>query len=620
MTDSALPLPADYDQAIVAPLLANSILGQCSYESLARTLPHVTEHWFAVGEALYEAGSSADKLYVLREGSVRLERQHSEPLLSRQGLCGEETAVGLSDYLGSAIAATPVSALIIPRASAQALVKSNPSLRSEFFRGLALPGANPAPPSASKTKKGENGNWMNVAGWLLAILLPALIILTAPNFGMNQNTALFLAVFAATICMWVFSLVDEYVPGIFAIFAILVLGIAPPSAVLSGFASDGFFLAMSILGLSTVIVASGLSYRFLVWLLLRLPNREIWQNFGLLLTGFLLTPMVPSINGRVVLLAPLAIDMAEILHARRKGKAATGLAITTFTGASLLSAVFLSSKSVNFVIFGLLPIQAQMQFQWLFWFVAAALTGAVMLLLYAGLMTLMLRHDERLHLSKEQLAAQLTLLGPMRTREWSAVFGVALFMLGVMTASLHKIQPPWVAVAILYVLLVFGFLRKDEFKEKIDWPFLVYLAGIVGIVGAFNAVGLDNWLAEHLSPLGELMRSNFPLFIAILAGITFVIRLVVPISTTIVIVAAVMMPLATAYGINAWVVGFIVLMLGEMWFFPYQCSYYIQFRDLLAKSDINDERLFLRFNTLINLGKILAVYASLPYWKALGLL
>lgn len=621
---TAVEIPASavsYDRNIVAPLLADPVLGRCSYESLARILPHLGERSYQAGETLFAAGDKADALVILRQGSVDLERANTGTFESKQSLCGEECALGLDTYLGSAVARTPVTALVLPRATAVALVAANPGLRADLFRGLALPGVVGDRPAARKQAAGsvrENG--MHAVGWLATLCVPAAILWFAPAMSVGQNTALFLAVFAATICMWVFSLVDEFVPGIFAIFAILVLGVAPPSAVLSGFASDGFFLAMSILGLSTVIVASGLSYRFLLWLLLKLPNREGWQNLGLLLTGFLLTPMVPSINGRVALLAPLTIDMAEILHARRRGKASTGLAISAFTGASLLSAVFMSSKSVNFVIYGLLPAQAQTQFQWLFWLFAAAATGVAMLLFHWALAALFLRHEEQLVLSKDQVAAQLRLLGPMRTREWAAVAGVGLFMLGVVTASLHKIQPPWVALAILYVLLVFGFLRKEEFRDKIDWPFLVYLAGIVGLVGAFNAVGLQNWLAVQLAPLGSLMQKSFPLFIAALAAIIFVIRLAVPISTTIVIVAAVMMPLASAYGINAWIVGFIVLMLGEMWFFPYQCSYYVQLRDLLGKSEVYDERRFLAFNLASNVGKLVALYISLPYWKALGLL
>jgi len=312
--------------------------------------------------------------------------------------------------------------------------------------------------------------------------------------------------------------------------------------------------------------------------------------------------------------------MVEILKGKPLGKLATGLAITTFTGASLLSAIFLSSKSVNFVIYGLLPDQAQAQFQWLFWLYASAATGATLTIAYFVLFSLMQRNGEIHLLNKEQIAAQLHLLGPIRNREWSAVLGMGVFMLAVLTAAIHKIQPPWVAVAILYALLVYGFLDKKEFREKIDWPFLVYLAGIVGLVGTFNSVGLNDLLAANLVRLGSFMRTDFALFVPVLAAVIFVIRLAVPISTTIVVAAAVFMPLAVASGINAWVVGFTILVLGEMWFFPYQCSYYLQFRELMAKSGNYDEAAFLRFNVIMNFAKIGAIYASFPYWKWLGLL
>lgn len=625
MTDNgqvdSQPKANGYESAFVEPLLGNSVLGQCSYESLARILPHVTERRIVAGEKLFSAGETADNFFIVCAGTVQLKRSDSIAVTPANGLCGEECLIELPAYLSDAVAIADLTVLAIPKRSVRALLASNPSLRSLFLQSFALPGTELATAISTKHQVGSSKqNWSKPLGWLATILLPALTLWLGPDSGLQQNATLFLAVFLATVSMWVFSLVDEFVPGIFAIFAILILGVAPPSAVLAGFASDGFLLAMSILGLSTVIVASGLSYRFLLWLLLKLPNGERWENLGLLLTGILLTPVVPSINGRVALLAPLAIDMVEILKCKGKGPAATRLAITTFTGASMLSAVFLSSKSVNFVIYGLLPIQSQAQFQWLFWLFASVVAGALMMTFYIGLFVWMQRHKEVHVLAKNQVAAQLKLLGPLRNREWSAVLGMAVFMLAVLTASMHKIQPPWIALTILYALLVYGFLDKKEFKEKIDWPFLVYLAGIVGLVGAFNSVGLDVWLSDHLSGLGGFMRTNLPLFIALLACVIFIIRLAVPISTTIVITAAVFMPLATASGLNAWIIGFIILVLGEMWFFPYQCSYYIQFRDILSKSNVYDESQFLRFNALMNVGKIAAIYVSLPYWEMMGLL
>ena len=263
--------------------------------------------------------------------------------------------------------------------------------------------------------------------------------------------------------------------------------------------------------------------------------------------------------------------------------------------------------------------QGQDQFQWLPWFLAASATGAIMLAAFLLLSALFFREPDTATLSREQIVSQFRLIGRMKNREWAAIFGIVIFMLGVVTSSLHGIQPPWIGLAILYALLLFGFLRKSEFKERIDWPFLVYLGGIVGIVAAFNYVGLASWMAQHLSGLGEYMQRNFPLFIALLFAIIALIRLAVPISATIVVSATVFMPLAEIYGVNPWLVGFIILVLGEMWFLPYQCSYYLQFRNI-ARDGVYDEKRFLIFNALMNAVKLGAVYASIPFWRAMGLL
>jgi hypothetical protein len=40
----------------------------------------------------------------------------------------------------------------------------------------------------------------------------------------------------------------------------------------------------------------------------------------------------------------------------------------------------------------------------------------------------------------------------------------------------------------------------------------------------------------------------------------------------------------------------------------------------LTRGRVYDENLFLKFNAFANLMKIAAIYASMPYWKSLGLL
>jgi divalent anion:Na+ symporter, DASS family len=423
-----------------------------------------------------------------------------------------------------------------------------------------------------------------------------------------------------TVSMWIFGLGNIFVPSLFIVLAMIVLGLVPESVALSGFASDGLFMAMSILGLSALLVSSGLTYRFLLYALKISPGNQFFYNLNLILSGILLSTVVPSINGRAVLIAPFLRDMVEVLKSRPLGRASNLMAVSAFTGASLFSPIFLSSKSVNFVVYGLLPEQMQNAFEWVGWLVAASMTGIIMLVAYVLLASLFFGNRERLPISKILLAEQLAMLGPISSREWAAIIGIISFGVGVIASPIIHISPPWISFILFFGLLLSGALKPEEFKHDIDWPFLIFMAGVVGMVNGMRHLELDTWMAQKFTWMGAYMVDDFPLFILMLTGALTLVRVVVPISAAIVTFAAVFNSIALVEGVNPWIVGFIILTLGENWYAPYQCSYYIQFRDILRDPPLYDEKRFLLFNALMTVVKLGAIYASIPFWKYLGLM
>lgn len=586
-------------------------------------LRNVHERHFKAGELIYTADSEANFLYLLHKGRVRLASPTGKLITLESTRFGEEAATDVPHYMSDAVALTDVVAFAIPRTSLAGLNEYNPGHKAQFYFSLlanfsgerirhrvGVPGA----------EHGHGRDTIQAVGWFMAIVLPLLVLFYGRDLGLDRETSVFLAIFSATVVMWVFELVDEYIPGLFAVLMTLALGLAPAKTVLAGFASDGFFMAMSILGLGTVVVLSGLSFRFLLWLLRYLPNTTNGHNLGLLLTGILLTPIVPSINARAVLVAPFLIDMVETVKFKFQGKAATRLAVAAFTGATLLSACFMTSRSVNFVIFGLLAPQQQDHFQWVYWLFAAAAAAIAMLLIYFIAVSLAFPSRETPQLSKEQVEIQLSLLGSIKNREWAAIAGVLIFALGVITTSVHNIQPPWMGMAILYSLLLFGSLRKNEFREKTDWPSLIYLGSLIGILNVFSYFGLDKLISGHLAVLGEVMRTDFRLFVTILFGVVLALRFVIPNTATIALCATIFMPLAGQAGVNPWVIGFILLLLGDMWLLAYQCPHYQQFQELIREKGVYDPKAFLKFNLFMNVVRLVAIYASIPFWTWLGLL
>ena len=188
-----------------------------------------------------------------------------------------------------------------------------------------------------------------------------------------------------------------------------------------------------------------------------------------------------------------------------------------------------------------------------------------------------------------------------------------------MTSSIHKINPAWIGVALLFMFISLGILKTKHLQREVDWPFLILVGAMVGITESFSYLGIDKWVGIQLSWLGVYMQSNFELFILLLTGVIFIIRLALPINLAVIIIATMFLPVAEISGVNAWMVIFIILTLGESWFLPYQCSYYVQFQEFNQKEKLYDEKVFLKFNAIMNIVRLLSIYASLLLWKQMGI-
>ena len=606
-------------------LAAISLFSQVHKRTLARLLPLLEQQKLEVGDRLFISGDDAESLYYIQSGKVKLSsiRESCVEILGKEQFLGEETAINTRCYMFNAEVIEETVVLILPKQALTLLLEDNQDLRARFYESFINHCSDPEHPfqliekKPDKTTEDEN----KVVGWLLAIIVPVLVY-----YGAEQQTKLawagvnFLAIFSSAVVMWVFRLVPEYVPALFIVTSVIVLGLVPTHIILAGYSSGSFFMALSVFGIGAVLVQSGFTYRLALNILRITPNSGFWYQLSMFFIGLLLTPVLPSANGRAGLISPLLVDMSDILGFKRGGMGATQLSVAAFSGISLFSAVFLTSKSVNFALFGMFPTQIKDQFTWGYWVYAAGVAFIVLAIGYLVLSKLFFRQQENTNLSKGQLRSQLEILGPMQMSEWVALGGVVFFIVGVMTASIHKIQPPWIGLAILYCLLTLGSISKKGFRQDIDWPFLLMLGGFVGLVKTMSYLQVDAWFAGHLLWIGQFMTTDFNLFILMMGVTMYLIRLVVPNSAAIILVASIFMPIAIHQGINPWIIAFIILMFSDGWFMPYQCSYYLALVSKTAPYKLFIHKQLLLFNAWSNLIRFAAVYASVPFWRSLGLL
>ncbi|MBF0157904.1 MAG: anion permease [Magnetococcales bacterium] len=618
----------------LAALLRNEpVFSACPVGDLARLLGKVTVRSLLPGEVLHEQGSQAQESYVVLSGCFCLDGPDHQPIAVRSGLLGQEAVLTMQAYATTVTATESAMVVVIPKAALQHAVWSNQDLRDLIFASFTDRFMHPS-------RTSETGSLLQAAltklhtslhkempvnklvGWFLTLAAP---VLTVYGLGQlanppNEQAGYVMAILSAAVMMWIFRTLPDFVPALFAVMTLLLLGLVPQGIALSGFSSDSIFLALGIFALSIVLTNSGFSYRVLLWLLRIGPANKAWYNLCLFLTGTILTPLVPSCNGRILIMTPFLSDLLNGFATATANTEKSRLGASVLYGISLMSSIFLSSKSINFVVFGFLPLQEQAYFNWFIWLYTASVCGGVLVVLYGLGAMIVFRNHDRPRISPETVRTQLHMLGPMKSAEWAGLLGLGLLLLSFLSITINRIGVPWVALSILFALLTLDFLGKKEIQHQVDWSFILFLAGLIGMINAMRYLQIDVWLTQQMGWLATLMRDDFYSFIAVLATSIFVVRIAMPINATVIIFSTLLIPTSINVGVNPWLVGFLVLLFSESFIWPYQSSYYMQFSNLMAKTIAVDDRRLLLFNLYVSLAKLAAVYASIPFWQYLGIL
>lgn len=610
------------DQAGIDLLLREPVFGLLTAEDRARLLLHIGVRTLAPGQTLIDEASAPTHVFVIQSGELEIKR--NQLASSRQsGFVGEELALGARSYTTTVVAIKPSTVYMIPVRTLAGLVDAHPSLKTLLFDSYAHPEGTAVAVIEPKPVLPVARFGMQMLGWLLAMLGPLLVWKICSGLGLNKDAAYFLAIVCSAVAMWVFNLVPAFLPPLFSVLATILFDIAPPQVAVAGFASNGFFMLLSIFAIGALMVMSGLTYRISLHILKLVPASPFWYNISLFLYGLILTPVIPSQLGRTTIVLPFLSTLIETAGGKKNDPAVAQFIVSAMAGVALAASIFLTGKPANLIIFGLFDTQTQFAFAWLQWFYAASFTGVVLVFLYLLMLTFLFDTKQQFGIPKHVILSQMRTLGPVSTIEWSALIAIGLLIGGILTASLHKVDIAWMSMTILVTLLLFGSIQKDDISKRVDWTILIFIASIVAWVPIMRLTGLDRLVFGSFSWVGIYMKTQLPLFILALSFAIILIRLALPEMVTEILLVTLLLPLANLAGVSPWLIGFIILTMCETYIFPYQAPYHIQLKNQLAalgQDALYDERKVIRFNIVLTLARVAAIYASLPFWKYLDIL
>lgn len=345
----------------------------------------------------------------------------------------------------------------------------------------------------------KNWKWMLT---VVGILLPL-------AFPLPLNYQLFLCITLWAIFMWAFDLINYAVAAIVLPVLYIVFGVSDASTAFSGWLSTSGWITLGGLLFGTAFMRSGLARR-LAFKMISLTSGSLrGVVIALTLTCLIITPVIPSVMGKIVLMVPIAIEICNALGLKKGDHTAGALIMVVFFALWSPKMAFPTASTDAILATGILVDQYQYDITWLGWAADMFIPALLWTFLSVGLVWFL--KPARVTLNKQESVQRYRDLGPMSGQEKKLTVMMLVVVALLATEQLHGINPAYVLVIAAAVCFVprIGVLETDDFKRT-DLSVVFFLAGAVSIGAVASQLGITENVVNAIQPaLSD--HSNFAL-------------------------------------------------------------------------------------------------------------
>jgi sodium-dependent dicarboxylate transporter 2/3/5 len=346
-----------------------------------------------------------------------------------------------------------------------------------------------------------------VIGQALCVIVP-LCIWFAP-LALEPVTKHAFAIVAFMVVAWITRAMDYALAGLVGCFLFWALHVVRFPVAFSGFANDTPWFLFGALLLGVVATRSGVARRLAYFIMLKVGVTYPRILLGLIVTDFLLTFIVPSGIARVVIMASVALGLAEAFKSKPGSNVSRGMFLILSYTANIFDKMIIAGAG-SITARGLIEKVGGVEVLWSYWFIAF-LPCSIITVLAAWGLTLWLYPPETVALEggKQMLRDEIAKMGTWSRLEKRAAALLGIAVLLWLTDFIHHIPSPVVGMGVgLFALLPrIGILDIEDMKRLNYLPvFFVAAAVSMGIV-LEETKGLDV-LTAHVFAWMEPYMTN----------------------------------------------------------------------------------------------------------------
>jgi len=454
---------------------------------------------------------------------------------------------------------------------------------------------------------------------VLAVALGIGISMMTPPAGLSHQAMIALGIVVWAVFWWITQIIPEYVTALMMCTLWAGTKCVSYKVAFDSFSSPGWWIMVGAFGLGSIAGKTGLLRRISLWVLSLFPPTFNGQVLGLLASGTVIGPLVPSMNAKAALSSPISLAISDSLGVERKSPAASGLLGACYGGFVLMGHMFLSGSFSHYIMIGALPAPYN-AITWLDWMIWALPWGVICFAALAGSIMIMYRPKNPVSLPRGYGKEQLAKLGPMTRNERIVLAVMVCALILWMTERVHGISASVVAVTAMCVLLGLKIMTASDFKNGIEWPAVMLIGCVFNMAPVIKALAIDKYLGGIFGHIISQMAAQPALFVTAIAVSIFLIKfLVTNMTSAAIMFSLILSPIAVQAGIHPWIVIFVAFCAGNIWILKYQNTIYLC-AQFATKGEMSDHmpmvKLCFVFMGIVILGSI----CSIPYWRMLGLL
>lgn len=188
---------------------------------------------------------------------------------------------------------------------------------------------------------------------ILFFFIPFLIYLGLYTFIQEQKDLLLVTLLISTIIYWASALIPDYQASLIFLFTCLAFSLSPKELIFSGFSSSAFWLVFAGMLIASAIKKVKLTEHFSSFFIRLKPPSYLSLLIIISIFSLCFAFIMPSGVGRVVLLIPVAIVIAQSFGFKENDKGYIGIVLTFILSTTMPGFTILPANAPNMIMTGL---------------------------------------------------------------------------------------------------------------------------------------------------------------------------------------------------------------------------------------------------------------------------